>query len=98
VRRLLIVVALAPVVGLGIFLVWPYFYQETDTRPDVQVMVAPHDLKVGTVIDEHDIKIITIPQADLPPAAPRRRSDVLGHTVIVPIAKGEFILPSRLQP
>ena len=96
-RRVLIIAALAPVVGLGIFLTWTYFYQETDKGPGVQVIVAPHDLKVGTVIDDHDIKIISIPAADLPPGAPRRRSDVLGHRVIMPIAKGEFILPTRLQ-
>ena len=62
----------------------------------VQVMVAANDLQVGARIDEHDIKIITIPGADMPPGAPRRKADVVGHGVIIPIAKGEFILPNRL--
>jgi len=96
-RRLLIIVALAPVVGLGIFLTWAYFSQETANRTGVDVIVAAHDLSVGIVVDDHDIRIIRIPRADLPPAAPRRRSEVLGHRGIVPIAKGEFILSSRLQ-
>ncbi len=30
------------------------------------------------------------------PAAPRKRSDVIGRGVIIPISKGEFILPNRL--
>jgi Flp pilus assembly protein CpaB len=97
VRRFLIIVALAPIVGLGVFLTWPYFSQETDRRPAVEVIVAAHDLSVGTVLDDHDIRIIRIPAADLPPGAPRRRSEVLGHRLTVPIAKGEFIFPSRLQ-
>ena len=62
----------------------------------VDVIVAANDLQVGARVDEHDIKIIKIPAVDLPPGAPRRRSDVLGHGVIVPISKGEFILPNRL--
>ena len=66
------------------------------TEPGVEVIVAANDLQVGARVEEHDIKIIKIPASDLPPGAPRRRSDVLGHGVIVPIAKGEFILPNRL--
>ena len=62
----------------------------------VEVIVAANDLQVGARVEEHDIKIIKIPAADLPPGAPRRRSDVLGHGVIIPISKGEFILPNRL--
>jgi pilus assembly protein CpaB len=62
----------------------------------VDVIVATDDLQVGARVEEHDIKIIKIPAADLPPGSPRRRSDVLGHGVIVPISKGEFILPNRL--
>jgi pilus assembly protein CpaB len=62
----------------------------------VDVIVAADDLQVGARVEERDIKIIRIPAADLPPGSPRRRSDVLGHGVIVPISKGEFILPNRL--
>ena len=62
----------------------------------VDVIVAADDLQVGARVEERDIKIIRIPSADLPPGAPRKRSEVLGHGVIVPISKGEFILPNRL--
>lgn len=62
----------------------------------VEVIVAANDLQVGARIEDHDIKIIKIPPSDLPPSAPRRKSDVLGHGVIIPIAQGEFILPNRL--
>ena len=60
------------------------------------VIVAANDLQVGARVEERDIRIIRIPSADLPPGAPRKRSDVIGHGVIVPISKGEFILPNRL--
>lgn len=60
------------------------------------VIVAANDLQVGARVEERDIRIIRMPAADLPPGAPRKRSDVIGHGVIIPISKGEFILPNRL--
>ena len=65
-------------------------------EPGIEVIVAADDLQVGARVDEHDIKIIKIPVSDLPPGAPRRKSDVVGHGVIIPIGKGEFILSTKL--
>jgi pilus assembly protein CpaB len=59
-------------------------------------MVAANDLQVGSRIEEKDIKTIRVPQGDVPPGAPRKFADVLGHGVILPISKGQFILPSHL--
>jgi pilus assembly protein CpaB len=96
--RLLMIGVLALALG---FLASVYVYKNLQTKTGstdagVDVIVAAEDLQVGARVDEHDIKIIRIPGADLPPGAPRKRSDVLGHGVIVPISKGEFILPNRL--
>src|ERR1019366_9207408 len=97
--RLLMIGILALALGL---LASVYVYRNLQTRSGpgsesgVDVIVAAADRQVGARVEEHDIKIIKIPAADLPPGAPRRRSDVLGHGVIVPISKGEFILPNRL--
>jgi pilus assembly protein CpaB len=97
--RLLMIGALALALG---FMASVYVYRNLQSKngpgyeAGVDVIVAADDLQVGARVDEHDIKIIKIPAVDLPPGAPRRRSDVLGHGVIVPISKGEFILPNRL--
>ncbi len=97
--RLLMIGALALALG---FVASVYVYRNLQSKngsgyeSGVDVIVAADDLQVGARVEEHDIKIIKIPAADLPPGAPRRRSDVLGHGVIVPISKGEFILPNRL--
>src|SRR5579864_2512035 len=96
--RLLMIGVLA--VGLGL-VASLYVYRNLQGKgvsrdSGVEVIVAANDLQVGARVEEHDIKIIKIPPADLPPGAPRRRSDVLGHGVIIPIFKGEFILPNRL--
>jgi len=96
--RLLMIGVLALALG---FFASAYVYKNLQAKggsadSGVEVIVAADDLQVGARVDEHDIKVIRIPAADLPPGAPRKRSEVLGHGVIVPISKGEFILPNRL--
>src|SRR3984893_16000708 len=97
--RLLMIGVLALALG---FFASVYVYKNlqsgnrSSTESGVDVIVAADDLQVGARVEEHDIKDIKIPGADLTTGAPRRRADVLGHGVIVPISKGEFILPNRL--
>jgi pilus assembly protein CpaB len=96
--RLLMIGVLALALG---FLASVYVYKNLQSKTGsadagVDVIVAADDLQVGARVEERDIKVIRIPGADLPPSAPRKRADVLGHGVIVPISKGEFILPNRL--
>jgi pilus assembly protein CpaB len=96
--RLLMIGVLALALG---FFASVYVYKNLQSKSGsvesgVDVIVAATDLQVGARVEERDIKIIRIPGSDLPPGAPRRRADVLGHGVIVPISKGEFILPNRL--
>jgi len=97
--RLLMIGVLALALGLFVSM---YVYKTLQkgagagTEQSTQVIVAADDLQVGARVEEHDIKIIDIPASDLPPNAPRKRSDVIGHGVIIPISKGEFILPSKL--
>src|SRR5438270_10213158 len=96
--RLMMIGALALAIA---FLVSVIVYKNLQGKmgnsdPGVQVMVAANDLQVGSRVEARDIRIISVPAADLPPGAPRKRSDVIGHGVIMPIAKGEFILPNRL--
>ncbi len=60
------------------------------------VIVAADDIQVGSRIEEHDVRIANLPPGSLPANTYSKRSQVLGHGVVVPIAKGEFILPSKL--
>lgn len=97
--RLMLIGALALAAG---FLASVYVYKTLQARSGMpseggaDVIVAADDLQVGARVEERDIKVIRIPSSDLPPGAPRRKADVIGHGVIIPISKGEFILPNRL--
>jgi len=52
----------------------------------------------GTTITESDIELIQVDRKQLPAAAPRKRSQVLGHEVTATITKGEFILTTKVSP
>src|SRR5713226_3851116 len=64
----------------------------------VDVVIAANDIQVGAKVEEHDVRLAKFPAADLPQGAYGKRSQVLGRGVVVPIAKGEFILPAKLAP
>jgi pilus assembly protein CpaB len=67
-------------------------------EPGLEVVVAANDIQVGARIEEHDIHLVRYPASALPSGTPTKRSQVLGRGVILPISKGEFILPSKLAP
>ncbi len=70
----------------------------SNVEAGADVMVAADDIQVGARIEEHDVRIAKFPASGLPAGAYTKRSQVLGRGVIIPIAKGEFILPSKLAP
>jgi pilus assembly protein CpaB len=67
-----------------------------DVPPGVDVVVAANDLPVGAKVEERDVKVVRFPSADLPPNCFHLKSSVVGRGAILPIAKGEFFLPSKL--
>jgi pilus assembly protein CpaB len=70
----------------------------TSTEPGADVVVALGDIQVGARVEDHDVRIARFPASGLPPGAYNKKSQVLGRGVIIPISKGEFILPSKLAP
>ena len=67
-------------------------------EPGVDVLVAADDIQVGARIEEHDVRTVKYPASSLPAGTYSTRSKVMGRGVILPISKGEFILPSKLAP
>lgn len=87
--------------GLGLF-VSLAVYKNLQARsyspgePGVDVVIAANDIQVGARIEDHDIRLAKYPVSALPAGTPTKRSQVLGRGVILPISRGEFILPSKL--
>jgi pilus assembly protein CpaB len=67
-----------------------------DASPGVDVVVAANDISVGSKVTEGDVKVVRYTAADLPANAFHLKTSVIGRGAILPIAKGEFFLPSKL--
>ncbi len=61
-----------------------------------QVVVAANDIQVGTKLAASDVTTITIPATAIPPGAFSTPAKILGRGAILPMSKGEFILPGKL--
>jgi len=62
----------------------------------VDVVVAATDIQVGAKIEDRDVKIVKLPAEDLPANVFRGKTHVVGRGVVLPVSKGEFILPNKL--
>lgn len=67
-----------------------------DAAPGVDVVVAANDISVGSKVTEGDVKVVRYTAADLPANAFHLKTSVIGRGAILPIARGEFFLPSKL--
>jgi len=97
--RLMIIGSLALALGaLVAFAVYNTLRRTVATvkEANTQVVVAATDLQVGTKLEERDLREIKLPGGDLPPGYYQRKRDIVGRGVILPISRGEYILPSKL--
>ena len=70
----------------------------SSNEPTTDVIVAAGDIQVGARIEDRDVRIAKFPAGGLPGGFYSKKSQVLGRGVIIPVTKGEFILPSKLAP
>jgi pilus assembly protein CpaB len=68
----------------------------SNNAPGVDVVIATGDIQVGSKIEDKDVKVVRFPSGDLPPSCFHQKSSVVGRGVVLPIAKGEFVLPLKL--
>jgi pilus assembly protein CpaB len=67
-----------------------------NNEPGADVIVAANDLQVGSKLQDGDIRQVKVPASVLPSNYYKNKSQVLGRGVILPVQKGEYILPSKL--
>src|SRR5882724_9510043 len=68
----------------------------SNNAPGVDVVIAAGDIQVGAKIEDKDVKVVRFPAGDLPSSCFHLKSSVVGRGVVLPIAKGEFVLPLKL--
>lgn len=65
-------------------------------KSGVEVAVAATDIQVNAKLGDREVRLVRIPKSVAPPDALHSTSEIIGRRVILPILKGEFILPSKL--
>jgi pilus assembly protein CpaB len=98
-NRLLLIGFIALALGAFVSLVVYRNLQSRTTSkapPGEEVVVAAEDLQVGTKIEDKDIRLVRFPSADLPAGCFHQRTKVVGRGVVLPIARGEFVLTNKL--
>jgi pilus assembly protein CpaB len=98
-NRLLLIGFIALAMGVFVsFVVYRDLQARTSSKvpPGEEVLVAADDLQVGTKIDDKDVRLVRFASADLPAGVFHLRTKVVGRGVVLPIARGEFILTNKL--
>jgi pilus assembly protein CpaB len=62
----------------------------------VSVVVAASDIQIGSKLTDHDVTLAAFPLASVPQGAYSRVGQVRQRGVILPITKGDFVLPDKL--
>src|ERR1700734_2047569 len=96
--RLVMIGGLALAVGL---LVSYYVFNQLKAKTGsndhmVQAVVAANDIQIGSKLTDHDVVLAAFPETSVPPGAFRRVGQVRQRGVILPISKGDFVLPDKL--
>jgi pilus assembly protein CpaB len=98
-NRLLLIGFVALVLGALVSLV---VYRNLQARagskapPGEDIVVAADDLQVGTKLEDKDVRMVHFPSENLPAGTFHSKTKVVGRGVILPIARGEFVLTSKL--
>src|SRR2546430_17410060 len=96
--RLLVigVVALALGAALSFFVYQSLQAKMSPQKVGVDVVVAANDIQVGAKIADRDLKVVKYPPEDLPPRVFHTKTSALGRGTVLPIGKGEFVVPDKL--
>src|SRR5215469_13920542 len=97
--RLLMIGTVALALGLmASYIVYTRGNGNGSNAPGTDVVVAASDLAVGTKLQDRDVLRVRYPKSNLPANVYTEPRQAIGRGVILPISKGEFLLPSKLAP
>lgn len=69
-----------------------------DLGPERSVLVATHDIALGTSLRPDDVTVVRRPESMLPADAAREPDAVVGRTVVVPLVRDAVLQAAHLAP
>lgn len=67
------------------------------TETQVRVVVAAHDMPLGTMLRSADIKLLSYPESGIPKGAILESKGALNHVLLFPITTNEPVIASKLS-
>jgi pilus assembly protein CpaB len=97
--RLLVIGVVALVLGavLSSFVYQSLQAKMAREKVGVDVVVAANDIQVGAKIGDGDLKVVKYPAEDLPRGVFHTKASAVGRGTVLPIGKGEFVVPDKLS-
>jgi len=99
-NRIFAVLAIAILAGGGLAYGTYNFMQgqpsKTTAVPTQPVVIAAADLQLGSELKKDDLQVINFPAGQAPEGVFSQTNDVIGRGLIVPLVKGEPVLPAKL--
>jgi len=97
-KRLFLIAALAlTLAGFTSLLVYKLMNAHLNAKgPMVTVVVAAADLEPGARLEEKDLRLVKLPDTDLPDGYFQNATEIVGRGVIVPIFKNDLVLNKKL--
>lgn len=65
-------------------------------HPGAAVLVAAGNIPLGARIQDKDLKVVSVPDVDVPPGSYHDKSQVIGRGALLPISQGDFILQNKI--
>jgi pilus assembly protein CpaB len=62
----------------------------------IGVFVAADNIQLGTRIEDKDLKLVSLPEGDVPQGSFHDKTQIIGRGAVLPISAGDFILRNKL--
>src|SRR5215475_7995236 len=83
----------------ALLLTWLFYANAATPHQEkmLRVVVASHDMPLGTLLKKTDVKTVNYPERDIPKGAAFRADDVFNRVLLVPINTNEPVLQSKIS-
>src|SRR5215467_13060115 len=83
----------------ALLLTWLFYAKAAAPQQEkmLRVVVAAHDMPLGTLLKKSDVKLVNYPERDIPKGVAFKLDDALNRVVRVEIKTNEPILQTKLS-
>src|SRR6266702_1304088 len=83
----------------ALLLTWFYYANAVAPKQEktLRVVVASHDMPIGTLLRKSDLKIVNYPEKDIPKRALFAVHEAENRVVMVPMSSNEPVLQGKLS-